>query len=152
VSGPAGPATRATAATRRTVVQGGRAKAYRPLPVEARRAAVREGLEAYGRGDCFEAHELLEPAWMGSDDLAERDLIQGLIKLAAAYVHQVRGNLLGVAKNLRGARDRLDAARDAEQTLPELRAIDVATLVSAIDDRLARPDGTGEPAPGIPLR
>jgi len=133
-------------------VQGGRAKAYRPLPAEARRTAVREGLAAYARGDCFEAHELLEPAWMGSDDLAERDLVQGLIKLAAAYVHQVRGNPVGVIKNLRGARDRLDAARDAEQTLPELAAIDVGALLAAIDDRLARPDGTAEPAPRIPLR
>ena len=145
-------ASRPSATTRRTVVQGGRAKAYRPLPTSARRAAVREGLEAYGRGDCFEAHELLEPAWMGSEDLAERDLVQGLIKLAAAYVHQIRGNPVGVAKNLRGARDRLDAARDAEQTLPELATIDVTVLVAAIDDRLARPDGVTEPAPGIPFR
>jgi hypothetical protein len=89
---------------------------------------------------------------MGSEDLAERDLVQGLIKLAAAYVHQVRGNPLGVTKNLRGARDRLEAARDAEQALPELAAIDVAALEAAIDDRLARPAGVTEPAPEIPLR
>jgi len=152
VSGTAGTTVQGTGAARRTVIQGGRAKAYRPLPIEARRAAVRDGLAAYGRGDCFEAHELLEPAWMGSDDLAERDLVQGLIKLAAAYVHQVRRNPVGVAKNLRGARDRLDAARDAEQALPELATIDVAKLVATIDDRLARPDGLAEPAPGIPLR
>ena len=50
------------------------------------------GLDAYDRGDFFEAHELLEPAWMGTDDPGERAFFQGLIKLAAAYVHDVRGN------------------------------------------------------------
>ncbi len=46
----------------------GRRKAYRPLPAPTRAAAVAEGLDAYERGDFFEAHELLEPAWMGTDD------------------------------------------------------------------------------------
>ena len=74
-------------------------------PTDARRRTARsratratafaEGLDAYDRGDFFEAHELLEPAWMGTDDPAERALLQGLIKLAAAYVHDVRGNPAG---------------------------------------------------------
>jgi Domain of unknown function (DUF309) len=93
----------------------GRAKAYRPLPAATRAEAVREGLEAYERGDFFEAHELLEPAWMGTDDAAERAFLQGLIKLAAAYVHDVRGNPAGIAKNLEGARARLvEAGRGSE--------------------------------------
>src|SRR4051794_26120747 len=95
-------------ADRRTVIQGGRAKAYRPLPEGARRVAFVAGVAAYERGDFFEAHELLEPAWMGTDDPAERNLHQGLIKLAAGYVHAVRGNPEGMLKNLRGARERLD--------------------------------------------
>ena len=57
----------------------GRAKAYRPLPAEARAVALEAGLAAYDRGDYFDAHELLEPAWMGTDDLAERALLQGQI-------------------------------------------------------------------------
>ena len=53
--------------TRQVVVgEDGRAKVYRPLPEEARIAAVVAGLEAYGAGDFFEAHELMEPAWMGT--------------------------------------------------------------------------------------
>jgi predicted metal-dependent hydrolase len=135
-----------------TIVQGGRAKAYRPLAIDARAAAVRAGLAAYARGDAFEAHELLEPAWMGSADIGERELVQGLIKVAAAYVHQARGNPLGVAKNLRGARARLDAARGHDQAIAELAAIDVDALVAAIDERLARPDGLDEPAPSITPR
>ena len=99
--------------TVRQVVVGedGRAKAYRPLPDEERVAAVVAGLEAYDAGDFFEAHELLEPAWMGTPDLAERNLIQGLIKVAAAYVHGVRGNPAGIRRNLEGARDRLRSIR-----------------------------------------
>ena len=98
-----------------------------------RRSALAAGLEAYDRGDVFLAHELLEPAWMGTRDLAERELLQGLIKLAAAFVHAARGNPAGVAKNLRGARDRLANAGEADAGI----GIDVPALLAAIDTRLA---------------
>jgi predicted metal-dependent hydrolase len=113
----------------------GRAKAYRPLPAADRAEALARGLAAYDRGDFFEAHELLEPAWMGTDDLAERDLLQGLIKLAAAYVHAVRGNPRGIDTNLRGARDRLAEARaDGRHTA----GLDLDALLIDIDLRLAQ--------------
>jgi len=95
---------------RRTVIQGGRPKAFRPRPRDDIDAVVRAGIAAYRRGDFFAAHEFLEPAWMGTDDPVERELYQGLIKLAAGGVHRVRGNALGMAKNLRGARTRLERA------------------------------------------
>jgi len=141
--------------TLRTVVQSdGRSKAYRPLPAEDRRRAFDEAVAAYERGDFFEAHELLEPAWMGTDDLAERDLDQGLIKLAAAFVHGVRGNPRGIAVNLRGARDRLaSAVGSAAETASGL---DVAELVAEIDERLARlaaaPDDAAIEPPALPWR
>lgn len=120
---------------RSTVLQGGRRKAYRPLPAEARQAAFAEGLDAYVRGEWFLAHELLEPAWMGTDELAERDLCQGIIKLAAAHVHRARRNPVGMRKNLIGARSRLVAALDGGV---DPVGLDLAALVSAIDDRLDR--------------
>ena len=127
---------------RTTVLQGGRAKAYRPLDDATRRAAFLAGVAAYGRGEFFAAHELLEPAWMGTDDPRERDLHQGLIKLAAGYVHAVRGNPQGMLKNLRGARDRLAAV--AATGLPAIADpgrgdvdLDLPALVAAIDARLA---------------
>jgi predicted metal-dependent hydrolase len=137
-----------------TVVQNGRAKAYRPLPVEARRRAFDEAVAAYERGDFFEAHELLEPAWMGTDDLTERALHQGLIKLAAAFVHGVRGNPAGIAKNLAGARLHLAAAAAGEPA--RASGLDVDALIDAIDERLAHlaadpTDGSIE-APGLPRR
>jgi predicted metal-dependent hydrolase len=125
-----------TPAVAQTVVgRDGRAKAFRPLPATERATALAAGLAAYDRGDFFEAHELLEPAWMGTDDLAERDLLQGLIKLAAAYVHGVRGNPRGIATNLSGARERLGAARrDGRHTA----GLDLSALCADIDLRLAQ--------------
>ena len=135
-----------TRGTRATIIQGGRAKAYRPMAAADRRAAFDAGLEAYERGDVFLAHELLEPAWMGTLDLAERELIQGLIKLAAAFVHAARGNPAGVAKNLRGARERLANAGRAGERL----GIDADALIKAIDRRLAAPIGLAEAPIAIP--
>lgn len=126
----------------------GRAKAYRPLPVADRVAGVQAGLEAYDRGDYFEAHELMEPAWMGSDDPAERSLIQGLIKLAAADVHGVRGNPRGIARNLEGARDRLREALAARADAGV--DLDLPVLLDAIDRRLDDL-GTGRPTDPIPI-
>jgi predicted metal-dependent hydrolase len=128
------------------VLQGGRAKAYRPIPAAARRRALRDGLDAYDRGDFFLAHELLEPAWMGTADLPERELLQGLIKLAAAFVHAVRGNPRGVRTNLVGARARLAEAGDAGARL----GLDVPGLVLAIDERLAGQISAEDPTIAIP--
>jgi len=123
----------------------GRAKAHRPLPPEVRRAAVERGLAAYGRGAWYLAHEELEPAWMGTDDLAERALLSGLIKLAAAYVHAARGNPLGVLTNLRGARERLATAAAETATATSAAGpaganewIDLPALLIGVDDRLTR--------------
>jgi hypothetical protein len=110
----------------------GRAKVYRPMAPGARAAALAAFFEAYQTGEFFEAHELLEPAWMGSPDEAERELLQGLIKLAAAFVHAGRGNPAGIVKNLRGARERLAGAAPGEAR------VDVPATIAAIDDRLAR--------------
>ncbi|HEY3522914.1 MAG TPA: DUF309 domain-containing protein [Candidatus Limnocylindrales bacterium] len=128
------------------ILQAGRAKAYRPLPLGSRRRAVRAGIAAYRRGDFFEAHELLEPAWMGTQDLAEREALQGLIKLAAAYVHAVRGNPRGVVKNLDGAEARLRRAL-ADGSAPDV-GIDIAALVEAIDARRGALPRTAAPSDG----
>lgn len=143
--------------TGRSVVIGrdGRAKAYRPLPEADRAAALEAGLAAYEAGDYFEAHELLEPAWMGTDVPADRALLQGVIKVAAAYVHGVRGNPAGIIRNLEGARARLVEADEDRHVagLPE-PWLDVPALIAAIDDRLAdlasNPDGPTLGPPELP--
>jgi predicted metal-dependent hydrolase len=127
--------------TSRAVIIGsdGRAKAYRPLPESDRATALAAGLAAYERGDFFAAHEHLEPAWMGTDDQVERAWLQGLIKLAAAYVHAVRGNPTGITRNLEGARTRLaEAAATAPRvTIPGDSWLDLQDLIAAVDLRLA---------------
>jgi predicted metal-dependent hydrolase len=124
--------------TERSVVVGrdGRAKAYRPLPEAQRAAALAAGLASYERGDFFEAHEELEPAWMASPDLPERALLQGLIKVAAAYVHDVRGNPPGIVRNLEGARALLVEAATAGPAR-NVADVDITALIDAIDARLA---------------
>jgi predicted metal-dependent hydrolase len=131
------------AGTPATILENGRAKAYRPLPADARRAALARALDAYRRGDFFLAHELLEPAWMGARDPAERALHSGVIKVAAGFVHAVRGNPAGVAKNLAGARLRLANAAGAGETL----GIDVRALLARVDAGLAAIERGAEPPP-----
>ncbi len=118
-----------------TVLQGGRRKAFRPLAEPDRLRAFAAGLAAYDHGEWFEAHELLEPAWMGTDDLPERELVQGLIKLAAAHVHRQRGNARGMRKNLVGARERIVTAVASGA---DDHGLDLAALLASIDDRLDR--------------
>ncbi len=125
---------RGPASASSTVLQGGRRKAFRPLAREAIDAAVAAGLAAYERDDWFEAHELLEPAWMGTDVLAERELYQGLIKLAAGCVHRIRGNREGMARNLRGARERLSGA---DPTVAARAGVDLPGLLTEVDAALA---------------
>ncbi len=114
----------------------GRAKVLRPLPAAAREAAVARGLAAYARGDFYLAHEELEPAWMAAADVGERELLGGLIKVAAAFVHASRGNPAGARTNLRGARERLAGATGAGHD----GGLDLSALLAAVDDRLAQLD------------
>jgi predicted metal-dependent hydrolase len=112
-----------------------------------RRAALEAGLAAYANRDFFLAHELLEPPWMGARAVAERELIQGIIKLAAAFVHDARSNPAGIEKNLRGARARL--ANVGVPAAGRRLGVDVPDLLAAIDERLASPMRMGDPAIAI---
>ena len=162
---PAADGRRSDAEPRRVVVGAdGRAKALRPIPPRRRIAALDAGLSAFAAGEYFEAHELLEPAWMGTRDPVERDLYQGLIKLAAAGVHAWRRNPQGVRKNLEGARLRLAAvasapalagaaapsdppgARRSPAALGSaLARVDVAATLRWVEDALSRPSGLPGP-------
>jgi len=116
--------------------QGDRLKAYRPIPPDRRREALEAGIAAYSRGDFFEAHELLEPAWMGTADLAERELYQGLIKLAAGYVHCIRGNPIGMSRNLEGARQHLETCAQLDPGVGKAAGIDLMDLLMEVEVRL----------------
>lgn len=136
------PLAGGTSEPARVVDPRGRAKVLRPLPTEERTAAVERGLAAYARGAFYLAHEELEPAWMAAADPGERELLGGLIKLAAAFVHAARGNPAGAGTNLRGARERLVGAAAADRD----GGLDLPALLAVIDDRLACLEA--EPAAG----
>jgi hypothetical protein len=70
--------------------------------VDPGRAALREGVALFNRGEYFEAHEVLETPWKRLRG-AERDLYQGLIKAAAAFHHASRGKLRSALLLLRRA-------------------------------------------------
>jgi uncharacterized protein len=143
----------ATSPEARVVQLDGRSKVYRPIPLDERRAAVLAGLALYEDGEAFEAHEAWEPAWMGTDDVAERALLQGLIKLAAAAVHDGRGNPPGVVRNLEGALERLESAAAAGATTAPGIEVDVARLIDDANTWLtvARRGERQQPVP-IPWR
>jgi predicted metal-dependent hydrolase len=107
------------------------------MAAAARREALEHGFAAFANGDWFLAHELLEPAWMGTRDVAERELIQGLIKLAAAFVHDARSNPAGTRKNLQGARERIAEGRAAGASI----GVDADALLASVDGWLAAPGG-----------
>jgi hypothetical protein len=75
---------------------------------------------------------------MGTADPGERALVQGLIKLAAAEVHGVRGNPRGVRRNREGSLERLRLAAAAGMAAPD--GVDLPVLIDALERSLADPD------------
>jgi hypothetical protein len=74
-----------------------------PNDIDPGLAALREGIALYNRGEFFEAHEVLEEPWRRLEGF-DRDLYQGLIKLAAAFHHAGRGKPRSAFLLLRRAR------------------------------------------------
>ena len=127
--------------------QGDREKAYRPLPLDDRRAAFDEGLGAYDGATTSSAHEALEPAWMGTDDLEERALHQGLIKVAAGVrPRRAPQPARGSPRTSTGAR----AAPRQSGAAAAAWGVDVPALLADIDARLADPAIAADPAPEHP--
>ena len=79
------------------------------------------GIELFNRGEYFEAHEELEHAWNAETSPA-RDLYQGLLQVAVAYLHITRRNYNGAIKMFLRARQWLDPLPDVS------RGVDVAGL------------------------
>src|SRR5512146_1053421 len=58
---------------------------------------VLEGLELFNQGEYFEAHEVLEAAWRAETGPV-RELYRGILQIAVAYYHLLRGNYIGAVK------------------------------------------------------
>ncbi len=73
------------------------------MAMESQENILGDGIELFNGGFFFEAHELLEGAWL-HDRSPSRAFFQGLIQIASAYHHCARGNYRGGADLLvRGA-------------------------------------------------
>lgn len=67
-----------------------------------------EGVEHFNAGKYWEAHESWEVLWLVSSSEI-RQFLQGLIQLAAAYLHMGRSNYSGALRLFDAALGRLDA-------------------------------------------
>ena len=56
-----------------------------------------QGLRLFNAGHYFEAHEALEDAW-NAESGKVRDLYRGILQIAVAYLHIIRGNYNGAVK------------------------------------------------------
>ena len=85
-----------------------------------------ECIRLYNAGRHWHAHEALEDLWRATADPERRLFYQGVIQLAAAFVHAERGNMRGVQRLLAKSRAKLAAVPS-----PYL-ALDVAELLVAM--------------------
>lgn len=101
----------------------------------ARLPAVHEGVAQYNDGYFFEAHETWEDVWLQTP-LPERTFLQGMIQVAAAFVHLMRHEYEGTVRLLGHGAGKLEQfpdgclgidaarlAREARRARDELRAL-----------------------------
>jgi hypothetical protein len=107
--------------------------------IDPGRAALREGIDLYNRGEYFEAHEVLEGPWKQMTG-AERDIYQGLIKASAAFHHASRTKWRGAILLLRRALIQLGPHATLWDELP----LDgFLTRISACLEEIERCDAEG---------
>ncbi len=115
-------------------------------------AKASHGLRLLNDGEYYEAHELLEEAWMEAEQL-EGYLYRSLLQIAVAYLQVERGNHPGAVKMLLRLRQWLAPLPD------RCRGIDVAELKANVREfgealEQAGPDGLStlelRPVPQLP--
>ena len=72
---------------------------------------VIKGLRLFNAGEYFQAHEVLENVWR-EEPRPIRELYRGILQVAVAYYHLVRGNLTGARKMFRRSQVWLNAFPD----------------------------------------
>lgn len=93
--------------------------------LQARLPEFYAAVDQYNRRWYFESHETLEDLWQVTP-LPERVFFQGIIQLAAAFVHLVRGEQPGILKLLDASADKLRAFQ------PQQFGIDVTRLLEDV--------------------
>ncbi|MGB2695151.1 MAG: DUF309 domain-containing protein [Dehalococcoidia bacterium] len=91
--------------------------------LEGHRQILLDGVAQFNAGYYFQAHETLEDIWYPSPPPA-RTFLQGIIQLAAGFVHLMRHEYPGTIGLLDAALDKLSGAP------ADFLGIDIARLVS----------------------
>jgi uncharacterized protein len=113
------------------IIEGAMAEAMRNLPIltqeelSGRLDELYRAIEEFNDGYFFESHETLEDLWMVTP-WPERQLFQGIIQLAAAFVHYARREYPGILKLLDAAIEKVG------EFTPEAFGIDAAQLVESM--------------------
>lgn len=74
--------------------------------LQSRLGEFHKAVDEFNRGWYFESHETLEDLWMVTP-WPERQFFQGIIQLAAAFVHLARREYVGIFKLLEAASEKL---------------------------------------------
>jgi len=93
----------------------------------SRLGEFRAAVDQFNRRWYFESHETLEDLWQVTP-LPEREFFQGVIQVAAAFVHYARGEYPGIFKLLDSARAKLSAFA------PATFGVDVEQLLGDLDE------------------
>ncbi len=101
------------------------ARLLSPEELALRLGEFYRALNEFNDGYYFEAHETLEDLWRITP-VPERRFFQGVIQLAAAFVHVARGERAGVLKLLDAASAKL------REFSPDYLGVDVAALITDV--------------------
>lgn len=93
--------------------------------------AIREGIQLFNEERFWESHEALESAWLTASG-ADKEILQGLILLAAALVHLQKNDLTVTLSVMRRAQSKLSAYHSEHfgVNIDNLRD-DVSRMISA---------------------
>lgn len=98
-----------------------------PEQLASRLDELYAAIDQFNRRWYFESHETLEDLWMVTP-MPEREFMQGIIQLAAAFVHYARREYPGIIKLLDLALEKL------RRFEPEAFGVDVAALVASVEE------------------
>jgi hypothetical protein len=96
-----------------------------PEQLQSRLGEFYRALDEFNDGYYFESHETLEDLWMVTP-WPERQFFQGVIQLAAAFVHYARREYPGILKLLEAAGEKI------EPFVPQSFGVDTATLLADV--------------------
>lgn len=78
-----------------------------------------KGIELFNDREFFECHEILEDLWNDQQE-PDKQLTQGILQIAVAYYHYLRGNYAGTCKLFKRAWPRISSFRNSTDCLLEL--------------------------------